>query len=69
MAIPKRIKIKITLLVNSITSGDSNLRRSKTSERINSTVYAETPHDRIHPRINRNGENSKTTKITHIIRR
>ena len=48
---------------------DSNLRRSQTPERINSTVYAETQHDRIHPRIHWNSENSKTTKTTRIIRR
>ena len=56
-------------MTNSITSGDSNLRRSQTPERINSTVYAETPHDRIHPRIHRNSENCKTTKTPRIIRR
>ena len=70
MAILKRIKIKITLLYDQeYTSGDSNLRRSQAPERINSTVYAETPHDRIHPRNHRNSENSKTTKTTRIIRR
>ena len=55
-------------MTNSITSGTSNVRHSQQPECTNTTVYAETPHDRIHSRIHLNSKNSKTTKTFRIIR-
>ena len=66
---PKTHKDKNNPPLRPIVSQVGTVTVSQAPERINSTVYAETPHDRIHPRIHCNSENSKTTKTTRIIRR